>query len=258
MDTVLVLSSSVDRTVEVIGKLNYCIQSEDSAVFKVHPADSIQWYRNGNAVIGANDTLYRAPQNGTYYARIWSSLGCVMETQPQTVVIETPKPGITYPLEYAVIDKAQTLKARDFGVKVLWEPPLWLSNANTVSTTFKGSSDQLYIIRIETAAGCVTMDTQLVKTVKYADIYVPDAFTPNGDGLNDVLRPVLMGIRQLKYFRVFNRWGQMLYETKTSRAGWDGRIRGVLQPNSVVVWMTEGIGVDGTVITRQGTAVLIH
>ena len=257
-DTVVVLSSSVDKTMDVIGKLHFCVDNEDSAVFRVRPADSIQWYRNGTAIQGANDTLFKAPQSGTYYARLWSNLGCVISTDPRNVKIDVPRKGITYPLEYAVIDKPFPLQARPFGAQVLWQPATYLSNPTSASTNFQGSTDQLYTIRLETIAGCVTVDTQQVKIVKSAEIYVPDAFTPNGDGLNDILRPVLMGIKQLKFFRVFNRWGQLVYETKTSRDGWDGRIKGVLQPHSVVVWVTEGVAVDGAVITRKGSAVLIR
>jgi len=70
------------------------------------------------------------------------------------------------------------------------------------------------LVRIRSAAGCVTIDTQKVVIAEKADIYVPTAFTPNRDGRNDILRPVLMGIKELKYFRVYSRWGELLFETK--------------------------------------------
>ena len=56
-------------------------------------------------------------------------------------------------------------------------------------------------------------------------IYVPNAFTPNKDGLNDLLKPFMIGIRELKYFRIFNRWGQLVFETQDPNNGWDGRIK---------------------------------
>jgi gliding motility-associated-like protein len=98
----------------------------------------------------------------------------------------------------------------------------------------------------------------MVKTVKDVQVYVPTAFTPNQDGLNDVLRPVLMGIKEIRYFRIFNRWGQLIFETKTDRHGWDGTINGTQVSSQAVVWMLEGIGVNNVMYRRKGTSVLIR
>ena len=116
----------------------------------------------------------------------------------------------------------------------------------------------MYTINITTKTGCVTVDTQLVKTVAHAEIYVPSAFTPNNDGLNDLLRPTLMGIKELHYFKIYNRWGQLLFETKTNRSGWDGRFNGAALPTQVIVWIAEGMGADGNVYTRKGTSTLMR
>jgi gliding motility-associated-like protein len=91
-----------------------------------------------------------------------------------------------------------------------------------------------------------------------ADIYVPTAFTPNSDGRNDLLKPVLAGIKELRYFRVYNRWGQLLFETKSEQRGWDGTIQGRRQATEVVVWIAEGLGDDGKVYTKKGTCVLVR
>jgi gliding motility-associated-like protein len=113
-------------------------------------------------------------------------------------------------------------------------------------------------VEIKTTTGCVTVDTQMVKIVAHADVYVPSAFTPNDDELNDILRPTLMGIKELHYFKIFNRWGQLMYETKTNYEGWDGRYKGTTLPTQVVVWIVEGVGVDGRIYTKKGTSTLIR
>jgi gliding motility-associated-like protein len=118
--------------------------------------------------------------------------------------------------------------------------------------------DQAYTIEIKTLSGCVTVDTQVVKTVKQSEIYVPSAFTPDNDGLNDYLRPIFMGIKELHYFRIYNRWGQLLYQSKSELPGWDGKINGVPQASIVVVWMIEGVGLDNRIIIRKGTSTLIR
>ena len=258
VDSVVVRSASLDSSLEVLGKTTYCLGNEDSTVLNVRAADKIQWYRNGVPIPGANKPRYQVTQSGSYSATLSSNLGCSVNTRSQPVLIDEARPGITYPVEYAAINLPYSLQARTFGATVLWQPPTYLDNPSLLSPMFKGAADQLYTIRIETITGCVTIDTQMVKVVPQADIFVPTAFTPNDDGKNDVLRPVLMGIKQLNYFRVYNRWGQLLHETSIASAGWDGKVGGVPQPSGVVVWVAEGVGSDGRIYSRKGTSVLIR
>jgi len=67
-----------------------------------------------------------------------------------------------------------------------------------------------------------------------------------------------MGVKELQYFRIFNRWGQLLYETKTKRAGWDGKLNGKLQGTDVFVWELQALGVDGRTYSERGTSLLAH
>lgn len=257
-DTVIVRAANIDNSLQLIGKAAYCFDSDDSSVLRVNTADSIQWYRNRTAILGATNTTYKATQSGSYSAMLFSNTGCNISTSDQPVYIENPKAGITYPVEYAVKKYPLTLEARNFGASYLWNPIVNLDNPSNESPVFKGITDQLYTIQITTAAGCVTVDTQLVKVIDKVEIYVPSAFTPNGDGRNDFLRPTLMGVKELRYFRIYNRWGQLLYESKTTLPGWNGMIGSIQQPSEVVVWEAEGIGVDGNIYLKKGTSVLIR
>jgi gliding motility-associated-like protein len=159
---------------------------------------------------------------------------------------------------YAVTDLPFPLRARQFGDNVLWSPGTSLNTRTSYTPIFTGSFDQLYTIEIKTTGGCITVDTQLVKTVEKADILVPTAFTPNGDGLNDLLRPMLFGITELHYFKIFNRLGRQLFETTLAGAGWDGRLKGIPQDSQVVVWIAEGIGVDNKIYRRKGSSMLVR
>ncbi len=181
-----------------------------------------------------------------------------VHTVKQTLLIDRPKPAITYPVEYAVINLPLDLQARSFGGSVFWQPAQNLDKVDSYTPVFKGTTEQLYTINITTKTGCVTTDTQLVKLVKSIEIYVPTAFTPNGDGKNDLLRPVMYGIKKLNYFRVYNRWGQLFYQTSDAGKGWDGFFRGSKQEMQTLVWYAEGVGVDGNTHTKKGTAVLIR
>jgi gliding motility-associated-like protein len=90
------------------------------------------------------------------------------------------------------------------------------------------------------------------------DIFMPSAFTPNGDGKNDVFRPVLAGISSLDYFRVFNRWGQLVYATVRNGEGWDGTIGGKPQETGTFVYMVQGKDYTGKVHFKKGTFILVR
>jgi len=257
-DTVLVKAAVVDSSLRVLGKLMYCSGYGDSTILVVQPTDSVQWFRDNIPINGAHQTKYKVTKSGTYYALLFNEAGCSIATEKKNVVIEIPKPGITYPLQYAVVDLPIKLQARQFGISASWTPSNNLDNPSSYTPTFQSNFDQLYTVQIKTTAGCVTVDTQLVKIVPHVDMFVPNAFTPNNDGLNDFLRPTLMGIKELRYFRIYNRWGQLLFEAKSDRPGWNGIFKGVTQPTQVVVWIAEGLGVDGRTYTRKGTATLVR
>jgi gliding motility-associated-like protein len=114
------------------------------------------------------------------------------------------------------------------------------------------------VVTASTPLGCSASDDIVVRIFKtLPSIFVPSGFTPNGDGLNDVIRPVLAGIRQLDYFRVFNRYGQLVFETKEQGKGWNGNIQGNNQSTNAFVYQCQAIDYLGKTIKQSGTFVLI-
>ncbi len=189
-----------------------------------------------------------------------SSAQCPLpgHTLKQKIIVDEPRKPIKYPVEYAVINLQLDLQARQFGESVLWRPANNLNDEKSYNPIFKGLLEQEYIIALKTSTGCVTLDTQMVKLVKEVAIYVPSAFTPNADGNNDNLKPIIFGIKKLNFFRVFNRWGQIMYETQTNKQGWDGSFKNVKQTTQTVVWMVEALAADGKIYKKQGTTILLR
>ena len=257
-DSVLVTASIIDTSVTFLGKPFYCITSGDSSVLVVQPTQSIQWYIGTRSISGATGPRYKAMQSGFYHAILTNDKGCTISTADREVVIEIPVKGIRYPVVNAVIDYPVTLAARNFGVSRLWKPPTYLNNPTSITPVFNGSLEKQYTIEITTAAGCMTVDTQMVKVFKEIKFYVPSGFTPNNDGLNDYLKPIQAGIKEFRYFKVFNRWGQMVFDLQSNPLGWNGMINGKPQGSQVVVWMAEGVGYDDKVYKQKGTCVLIR
>lgn len=145
------------------------------------------------------------------------------------------------------------------GVTYLWGPPTWLSNPTIANPTATPQENITYQLTAISAGGCKAIDNILIKVYKIAPgFYVPGAFTPNNDGNNDVIRPILLGMRSLKLFSVYNRWGQLLFTTSVKGKGWDGTFRGTQQDSGTFVWMAEGETYLGTIIKKQGTVVLLR
>ncbi|WP_315821016.1 Ig-like domain-containing protein [Paraflavitalea speifideaquila] len=90
------------------------------------------------------------------------------------------------------------------------------------------------------------------------DIYVPKVFTPNNDGTNDIVKPIVVGITTFHYFNIYNRWGNLVFTTKDPNVGWDGRFKGVLQPVETYLWIAEGLDKDKKKITRRGMISLVR
>jgi gliding motility-associated-like protein len=258
-DTVNVNAINIDNSMSLIGNPVYCIGSGPFPELRLNFADKIQWFKDSVPVIGANQTRYTVQSSGKYYAQLFNN-ACALpvSSKEMSLFVDVPQPGITYPVKDAVFNFPLKLQARTFGKTVTWAPSTNLDYTNIYAPTFRGLNPQLYTITIETATGCITVDTQYVRTVKKIDIFVPTAFTPNGDGINDYLRPVLMGISKVNYFRVYNRLGNLNFEMKSDLPGWDGKINNVTQNTQSVVWTMEAVDVDGGVHFRQGTAVLLR
>ena len=145
------------------------------------------------------------------------------------------------------------------GVNYAWEPAGLLNNSfisNPLATIYQDSI--LFTVIVKDAEGCTAYDTVKVKTYDGITYYVPNAFSPNGDGNNDVFRPIPVGIISTEYFRIFNRYGELVFETNQYLKGWDGNYKGIPQQVGNYVWMLKGKGRNGKVIEIRGNAVLVR
>jgi gliding motility-associated-like protein len=140
-----------------------------------------------------------------------------------------------------------------------WQPGTGLSDPNIPNPEASLDANQQYVLRVTSGDGCYALDTLHVTVFKTApDIFVPTAFTPNGDGLNDLLVPIPAGISEFEYFRVYNRYGQLVFSTTEVGKGWNGRIAGKEQGSDSFVWYVKGRDYTGKSIFKKGTSTLIR
>jgi len=181
-------------------------------------------------------------------------------TVTKPVVIKGPEVGITYTEKAALENVPLQLLARNIGVGYVWSPATLLNKADIRQPVFKGAVDQQYTITITDDRGCVTVDTQLVKVYKEVNVYMPKGFSPNGDGLNDYIHPFTVGIKEIRLFRIINRWGVTVFEARGTAAqtGWDGRYKGTPQPMDGFVWEIQAIDFFGKQHVKQGSFTLLR
>lgn len=144
------------------------------------------------------------------------------------------------------------------GISYSWNPASLLNDATSATPITTLQRTQTFTLKAFTPEGCESYDDVTVKIYKGPDIYLPNAFTPNGDNLNDVFRGIPVGLKELHYIKVFNRWGQLVFNTADYRKGWDGTWLGQKQPGGVYVVIASGTDYTGKPITKKGSVILIR
>ena len=148
------------------------------------------------------------------------------------------------------------------GTNYLWSPPTGLSAVDIpdpIAHLIQSIDSIRYKVFVSDQANCTDsafINVKVFKTNPY--IFVPTAFTPNGDGLNDIVRPIAVGMKQINYFQVYNRWGQLVFSTQINGQGWNGMIGGALQSTGVYVWLVRGVDYLNRPFFQKGTVTLIR
>ncbi|MDZ4070542.1 MAG: PKD domain-containing protein [Sediminibacterium sp.] len=217
-----------------------------------------------SSLINAN-TLFpiAGPSKTTQYIlTAIDTLGCNKPVR-DTVTIFVTQPLTAYAGKdtFVVAGRPVQLLAEG-GNNYLWTPTTGLDNPTSASPTviLPETIDSIrYIVRAIGAGGCYDEDDVIVRVFKTGpNLFVPSAFTPNGDGKNDIVRPVGVGIATLQYFRVYNRWGQLVFSTSQTGKGWDGIFNGTPQPSGTYVFEAVGTDQSGNRVYKKGTIVLIR
>jgi len=195
----------------------------------------------------------------SYILTVYDVLGCP-KPKLDTVLVTVRPPIIAFAGKDTAATINQPLKLTATGAPLfLWSPPEFLDHDNIQSPTaiFSTSGEYTYAVKVYTEDECFANDTIHIKVYKTApDIFVPNAFTPGGTQ-NTLFRPIPVGISKLDYFRVYNRWGVMVFSSSDG-SGWNGSYGGKLQASGSYVWVVQGHDFTGKVITKKGVMVLIR
>ena len=193
---------------------------------------------------------------GTYQLVVQNNLGCLdtafvnLGIQPPVIANAGNDGDAEYNIPYQLSGSG--------GENYQWSPSGVLNNpfiANPLATLTENTT---FILMVKDDIGCFDLDTVKIRVLRGPTFYVPSAFTPNGDGLNDIFKPTPIGIASLEFFRVYNRYGELVYETHDIGKGWDGTYKGVRQNMGNYVWSLKGTDRLGDAKVMKGNVVLIR
>ena len=223
--------------------------------FNWSPAGSLQ---NANTL-----TPTASPATTTnYILTTYDTLGCPKPFSDTVMVWVIPRVQAFAGNDTSVVAN-QPLQLNATGGSVyLWTPSFGMTNpllSNPVVTLGPETGTIKYTVRVSVPEGCYATDDINVKVFKTGpDIFIPSAFTPNNDGKNDVLKPIAVGMKSLTYFRVYNRWGQLLFSTGDIGKGWNGTFGGTDQASGTYVYTAEATDYQDKKVVKKGTVVLIR
>jgi gliding motility-associated-like protein len=213
-------------------------------------------------VLGRDKTLtynYTVPNNQIYPVSAWlvveASNGCKDSTlkafniYPRAKAFAGPDTTISFDQPYKMQGSG--------GNTYKWDPPVGLSNPAIANPILSINRDQRYTLEVSNDGFCSGKDTVFIRYMKGPDVYVPDAFTPNNDGLNDVFRVYGVSIR-VKSFEIFNRFGHRVFSSTNLEKGWDGTINRIPQHAGTYVWCVNGEDEKGNPVVKKGTVLLIR
>lgn len=235
------------------------------------PDITIKWYSDAAAttLLATGNTFITAALNAdaTYYVQASNSTGCTSAITSATVTITQPlaAPVVTVG---ATTGTSITFQWNAIGGAIEYQYSLdngatFKSAGTTTSYTATGlQPNQSVTIIVRAASQCQPGVNSQAVTGKSGNplgdgIFVPNAFTPNADGKNDILYVYGTNIKKTSLW-VYNQWGELLFKSDTQGSGWDGTYKSTAQPVGVYVYYVEATMNDGQVITKKGTVTLLR
>ncbi len=207
---------------------------------------------------------------GTHTIVVYDGGGCSLDTtitisEPAPLILEYPETmivelGDSVQIAYDVFQSSLPLDT------VFWAPLTYLSFGNdSLQPWVRPITSQEYVVGVLDVNGCPATATIYIEVDKNLNVYVPNIFSPNYDGFNDFFQVYTgRGVRAIRSMRIFDRWGELLYERTNLPAqpaeheGWDGTFRGKIAPSGVYVYLIEVEFEDGEVLLFRGDVTLVR
>ena len=198
--------------------------------------------------------IFKAPGNYIVELQATANNGCITSFKQNVFINEaTADAG----KDTVVLPDSFFQLSASGGLVYSWSPATGLNDTEIANPTGSISDDITYHLTVQTAEGCFDTSSVHVKVFKGSAVYVPNAFTPNNDRLNDELKPFLKGIKTLYLFSIYDRWGNKLFSTHNINTGWNGTWKGQQMPPGAYVWVLKAEDLIGKIYDLNGSFILI-
>ena len=189
---------------------------------------------------------------GKYYVTVKDNNGC-RGSDTTTIITILSHPSNFLPSDTSMCSYGSIT------IAPMYSYPGYLWNDNSLTASRIITKPGTYWLEVTDNNGCKGRDSIIVSLKKCIEgFYVPTAFTPNRDGKNDIFKPLIFG-NIIKYqFRVFNRWGQLVFSSTDPQKGWDGQFAAHQQPMDTFVWICQYQLEGENPHVEKGTVVLIR
>ncbi len=144
------------------------------------------------------------------------------------------------------------------GLHYEWSPASVLNDPFISNPTATLVRDTEFSLAVRDELGCAAYDTVFIKAYEGTEIWLPTAFTPDGDGRNDIFRILSSAIKRLDHFRIFNRLGEVVFDTRDVSRGWDGTYKGMNQETGTYIWSLQALDNQGRLRNMKGAFTLIR
>jgi len=228
---ILTVNPTPDATVEA-SQTNIC-EGEEAILTATQPstADHFQWYKDDVAIPGATNNSYAATESGAYRVVMRTNQGCVDTSRQISIHVNPPAIADIASIEddFRDICIGDTIELSINDPQPLyeyrWSPEKYfryLDGYRQSSVRAIISEETYLVLKAMNQYGCVAFDSIFVSPKPCCDVYIPTAFSPNGDGLNDNFNILLQSGQKVVVFQVFDRLGNMVYDNQNPEKGWNG------------------------------------
>jgi gliding motility-associated-like protein len=191
-----------------------------------------------------------------------SSIHCALPANSDSITMTVnPRPYLNFdpdtvyikPMDTVALDPLTSGSVASWG----WSPTQWLEDPAALNPVSAPGLSINYTLTLTGTDGCVVSATKSI--IVFVPLLMPNAFTPNSDGRNDLFRIPPRTPEQLISFTVYNRWGERVFYTREPSAGWDGRFNNSPQPAGAYVWVIRYLDpFRHEILTSSGTVMLIR
>ncbi len=257
--------------IDITGDTVICINASllHSGIFLQPDTSAVSWqwsFPNGNTSTQQNPPAQTYTTAGTFtiITIATNSTGC-KDTTRQIIVVN-PLPTVAMPPTLTVQNGfPQTIPATytPNTISWIWSPATGLSCTNCPTPDAGPKFDTFYQVYFTDNNGCSNTGSIMVYVIcKNANLFIPNTFSPNGDGSNDVFYPRGRGLERVKLLRIFNRWGEVVFEKRDfpvndASSGWNGTYKGKIPQPDVYVYQAEVYCENGDIIKLNGNIALV-